>query len=117
MNTKQCSDCKEIKDVSMFHKRSDSPDGFRGQCKECVNKKKRKWAQNNKSRVKEYRKTWEANNPEKLKIQREKGKKSTKIWRQNNREHISEYNKRHYAANKDYYAEKIKDELKKIKLE
>ena len=36
---KVCSKCKENKDISNFSKRSDSKDGYRAQCKNCVNTK------------------------------------------------------------------------------
>lgn len=33
---KKCSVCKEIKDLSSFHKRADAPDGYKYWCKVCV---------------------------------------------------------------------------------
>lgn len=35
MKEKTCSLCKQTKDVSLFPKRIESTDGYRGQCKEC----------------------------------------------------------------------------------
>lgn len=38
---KECSKCGELKDLSLFSKRSGSKDGFRGHCKSCVNENSR----------------------------------------------------------------------------
>lgn len=36
VTTKRCSHCGEVKDVREFHKRKDTRDGFRADCKSCV---------------------------------------------------------------------------------
>ena len=33
--TKICRVCKEVKPIDLFHKRGDSPDGYRNDCKSC----------------------------------------------------------------------------------
>ena len=38
-NAKKCSSCKEIKFKKDFHKRKDSKDGYRNECKDCRNTK------------------------------------------------------------------------------
>lgn len=45
---KTCSKCEEIKNLSEFSKRSDSKDGYRSQCRKCVN------TQESKDRVNRY---------------------------------------------------------------
>lgn len=34
---KECSKCREVKDIRLFSKREGSKDGLRGQCKSCIN--------------------------------------------------------------------------------
>lgn len=40
---KQCNVCKEFKPLSDFHKNKSRPDGLRYSCKNCTNKRNRKW--------------------------------------------------------------------------
>ena len=55
---KQCSKCKEFKDLSMFGKRKN---GFRGQCRPCINKRKSDWYKNNPEQW-EKKLAWGRNN-------------------------------------------------------
>lgn len=47
---KVCSKCKRELDESMFHKRKESKDGLRSQCKECVNAHMRIYTKTARSR-------------------------------------------------------------------
>lgn len=54
--SKQCKKCNQIKGLSCFGKRTDSKDGYRHDCKECVSQRVRVWGQNNfwKNRAKSF---------------------------------------------------------------
>jgi len=54
--TKQCRKCNKIKHLSCFGKRSDSKDGYRNDCKECVSQRVKVWGKNNfwKNRAKSF---------------------------------------------------------------
>ena len=76
---KQCSKCKEIKDVSEFYKRPRASDGLRSKCKGCMKER----YENNKEHYKEHY--------------------------ENNKEHYKEYQKEYREANKEYYKEHYKE--------
>jgi 5-methylcytosine-specific restriction endonuclease McrA len=38
LQEKRCSDCGEVRPIEQFGRRKDSPDGYRGVCKPCLNK-------------------------------------------------------------------------------
>lgn len=42
-----CTKCGQDKNISEFHKRSESPTGYRHQCKKCLNQLKKEWADKN----------------------------------------------------------------------
>lgn len=56
MATKICRICNQLKDLSEFHLKKDTPDGHRNECKECVKEiqKKYKETPNFKEKQKEY---------------------------------------------------------------
>jgi len=49
VTTKQCKDCKIIKECNQFSKQSISKDGYQSCCKECYNKKR--WRNKNKAKI------------------------------------------------------------------
>jgi hypothetical protein len=51
---KECRLCGELKDLSLFFKRKDSPTGFRTECKACIIKKTRNWYYANHETNKEW---------------------------------------------------------------
>ena len=53
MDSKECSKCKEVKPLSMFHIDKTKKDGYTYQCKMCRLKKKKEWSL--KPEVKKYR--------------------------------------------------------------
>ena len=64
---KQCSKCKEVKDLSEFHKNLANKDKLSNSCKSCskiyyelnkerIKKQHQKWAEANKEKIKEYHK-------------------------------------------------------------
>jgi len=67
--TKVCSKCGEEKPLTSeyFHPRkSGSLDGFRGQCRICIEDKKKKWREENPDKVKRHRNNYVNNNREKI---------------------------------------------------
>lgn len=91
---KECSECKEIKPLKSFHRRSDSPDGFRGKCRDCINKKDREYRKENEIGKKEYAKN------------REKSLEKSKEYYQKNREKRKAASKKYYAENKEVLLKK-----------
>lgn len=71
--SKRCSDCKEIRPLSQFHKRKASPDGLAYRCIDCVKTALVHWRSKNPGAYKawseknprvEYRREWYAKNRE-----------------------------------------------------
>lgn len=71
--SKRCSDCKEVKPLTEFHKRKPSPDGLAYRCRNCVKKALvewraknpgafKAWSEKNKERRIRYRREWYARN-------------------------------------------------------
>ena len=76
--SKKCSTCGKIKPLSEFHKRKDSPDGYRNQCKYCYTERA-KSRPNFVERQRAYwRKYYKKNRMEESKRQREKAIKLRK---------------------------------------
>lgn len=111
---KKCRICKESKDISYFHKKKDSKDGHRNECKDCMKiiqkkykehpKFKEKQKEYDKKRYKEKReeillkkKEYHMKNKEKIlndkKIYRDNNKELIKKWRKNNKKKLSELQK------------------------
>ena len=115
IQTKKCSKCGEVKDLeNEFNKRRETKDGFHKECKLCVNKAAREYAEKNKEhqlqyrrrwrkanaeKVKEYQVKWEKANPEKVngrarqwrKANPEKYRKTYHKWADKNKERIKEW--------------------------
>jgi hypothetical protein len=51
MNTKKCSTCGEIKEITKFHKTSRNRDGRHNQCSSCVSVRKKNFQIENKDRL------------------------------------------------------------------
>ena len=49
--SKRCPECGNVKPLSQYHTDKRRPDGKCGYCKECKNKKKQKWREQNKTQV------------------------------------------------------------------
>ena len=59
--TKECTKCKEIKDISLFYKSKNKPLGIQSNCKECQNIATTKWRNGNgKEAYKSYKKSPES---------------------------------------------------------
>lgn len=77
--TKTCTKCGEEKPLDKFHRESRARDGRRSDCKDCVNRRNRKWRRENPEVVAEC----------------------DRRWRKANREHVRKYRRRHYRENKN----------------
>lgn len=119
METKICKFCNIEKNVLDFHKRVDSKDGVRNECKECTRIRLNEYRQKNKENVnklnresyykhiekrKESSKKYRDNNKLKTKLRGEK-------YRNNNKEKIREY----FVINREIISKKQSERLKKRK--
>lgn len=101
---KVCSKCKDELPLTSkyFFKRADSSDGFRGQCKKCESKRKKRHYEENKSKILEKKSIYDAEN-------REKVRQQNKRHYRNNRDEINSRRREHYRQNKELYSERFKD--------
>lgn len=110
METKKCSKCGIIKDVSFFSKNNKTKDKLHCSCKECDKEKYHKNREYNILRMREYKK----NNPEKMKDYFLRKKDSYKEYRDSKKEEIKSYMKDYYRSNlekRKKYLEKNKEIL------
>ncbi len=70
----------------------------RGNCKKCRQQQSRKWNENNRDKVREYRERWVNANQEKL-------AESHRKWRRDNPDKHAEYSRRARQANPGYHRE------------
>lgn len=93
---RKCTECGETKDFSEFHCRKDSKDGYRKNCKKCVNSK-------NLARRNENLEIYRAKERNKS-VDREKARKTKKLKYANDpefRKKVSDYQKKYKKENKD----------------
>ena len=64
METKVCNECGLEKSLSEFYKRTDTPTGYRNNCKECKLKNNHTWLKENKEKVSSISKIWRKKNKE-----------------------------------------------------
>ena len=109
---KRCTVCNELKALDSFHKRPESKDGHRADCKECKKKVNQKWKKSNPEKRKAYSEQYHLDNVVAI---REK----TKKWQRENREKCREgsrkYRKRHPERGAEYqqgYIEEHPDRYK-----
>lgn len=105
MEGKICTKCKQWKPLEEYHKRKDSKDGRKSQCKECRNGQNRQWREDNPN----YDKEWKEQNKEHKKAYKKQWYKDNiasikaykKQWYQNNKEHRKVYDKQKYENSKE----------------
>ena len=98
MRTKACSKCGVVQPLSAFSLRSDSPDGHRADCKECVRAQDRERYQSNPEPAKQRAKTWYLANPE-------RAADSRRQWALANQDKRSEVMKRWVLEHPDRHEE------------
>lgn len=116
---KECTKCKEIKDVSNFYK-NPKKDGYRSICKKCHNEKAKSYYVENKDTLLQYKKDWREENID-LILQKDKIKRNS--FTDEDKIKISEYNKNWREENKEiqrlkkqeYYQDNREDFLLKSK--
>lgn len=125
---KVCNKCKEVKPLSEFHVRAKSIDGHRTECKSCISKRLKIYAEKNKNEISTKKKIYHKLNEEKRKqyyienkdiisvkkkIYAEKNKNkisdNKKAYNVENKDIIKIRNKIWYDNNKEEYKEKIKE--------
>ncbi len=84
--TKICTKCKEVKELSFFYKDKGTKSGLGSRCKECVKNCAKESQQNNKEFRKDYLKEYEKNNKDKIIENR-------RVYREENREYFKEYHR------------------------
>lgn len=65
MKLKTCTKCNTTKFITEFSARKGSADGYRQQCKSCVNAGKAAWKKANQEVCRNYNKQWRKENPKK----------------------------------------------------
>lgn len=113
IKTKVCSKCSIEKYTTEFHKRKDSPDGIRNDCKKCAIARVAKHTSLNRDKRLAYFKEWREKNIEEVreneKIRARKYRKEfperrqliNKKYRENNKEKVAELGKKWKQANPD----------------
>lgn len=98
---KKCSSCKEIKDISLFHKDRSTKDGFGWRCTPCKKIESRDFYEKNKIKIKETQRRYQENNSEKY---AEMQKKSQNKYYKNSINKIKDrYLKSNYGITKEEY--------------
>lgn len=103
--TKECGNCKEIKNINNFHKSNTKSCGYVSTCKKCANAKSKVYRENNKKSIKEKRDRNKDKNKGKYTY---KNKNYQKIYREINKEKLKQKRK----ANKNKINKKLKEKMK-----
>lgn len=114
--TKECSECGEIKNLSEFYFRKDNQT-YRPNCKTCKNKKSKIHRENNKEAINAQRKEYREENKELIKLQKRAHQVTHKehiaeyllAYRQGHKEVSSTYAREYYKVNRDTLLQKQKD--------
>jgi hypothetical protein len=99
---KICKKCNISKPITFFYKKKSGKYGVDGQCKECVNLRNAKWAQENREKSNQIKRKWAINNPElKAQICREYARK--------HHEQNKPYRKMYDSLNREKINQKVRD--------
>lgn len=95
----KCSECGVVKELTFdnFGKAKQNKNGYKGQCKTCVQAKSKIYREKNKERLNKQNREYNKNNKDKR-----------KEYYEQNKEKIREYNKEYYHNNLDYFRESSK---------
>jgi hypothetical protein len=107
---KQCSACKEIKNVMDFCKDRTRSDGLEARCRDCHSKKNKKYQKEHKLELVQY-------GIEYNKTHKEQKSEYYKQYWQKNKQECQEYNKEYWNQNKEELSVKNKEWRKKCKSE
>jgi len=103
---KVCRKCGEEKPINKFYKHKEMTDGYVNICKECVLKRAKIYHENNKTKINKYHQKWAIENKDKLKEYRENNPDKIKIWR--NKDYLKHKESYLVRANKYYIENKEK---------
>lgn len=112
MIKKKCTQCGQEKELTDFHKRKDSKDGHRNECKDCHKKRLKKYYVENRYRILNKCKD---NNKKYYVANKYKILKRSKKWRDSNKEYRKikrkEYNESHKEERNQYRRNRRKEDL------
>ncbi len=98
---KQCTKCKEVKELTEFAKQTSNKNGLQSKCKDCD----KAYYQVNKDKIKAYKQAYYQVNKDKAKAYREENKDRKAAWNKTyykiNKDKRRAYNKAYREANKD----------------
>lgn len=94
---KNCTNCKDLKELSAYHKSKYSKDGYKSVCKICRNKQQQEYRDNNKDKINEYMQNYYKDNTDII-------KKKCKLWVDKNRKKVNNTKKEWKEKNKEKWA-------------
>lgn len=106
MEQKQCSRCKEWKNIDEFYKDKSYKSGYRSICKKCVVKKQRQYDNANRDKRREKGRRWYENN-------KEYASEKSRMYRENNKEILSKKFQEYYNTT---YKQMRKDKFEMLRL-
>lgn len=121
MPSKTCSRCREVKPLTSFNRNKTRPDGYHGQCRECMRRARdpdkvraaaARFKENNPEYSKQYGKKWRTENKDRIRrkdeaYRNENGdaiRERSRLYYLNNREVILEKTSQYSKNNPDVYA-------------
>lgn len=99
METKSCTQCKQTKELSEYHKKAGTYDGLCSACKVCIRKRLKRDYHGNKECHRDRHRKWQ-------RAHREHVRAYQNEYRTKHREKERARLRRHYACNKGYYVNK-----------
>ena len=90
MGTKTCTGCGESRELSQFWRCSETKDGLRSKCKQCIYAQNTEWRNGNPERWASYYRNWAEENPERLRESTRKAR-GTKEYKVHNRQRRKKY--------------------------
>ena len=120
MQTKQCTQCKETKDVSCFHRRPKNLNGLRAECKSCVSENNRAYRAANAQSISQYRKKYWAANKDRLSANTDakRTKEYFRAYCEVNKERLRESRKEYLRRNPGlagFYSRRYRQRLNNVK--
>jgi len=91
---KQCTKCKEEKELTEFHKCNQNSDGMQTRCKACRSLIAKQNRENDPEKYRLIAQLYKTNNPEKVRASKRK-------WAENNREKILAKNRKYHKNNRE----------------
>lgn len=98
---KKCSVCGHVKPLPQYSKFARSADGLKSECKQCSNKRSRRYRAENSAEISDRERTYRENNRDTI-LERKRGYNSDPVNRERNVEKCRSY----YAANKTKFADR-----------